>query len=110
MAAGQFDAGAGLRVVTGARPGDPLLSGLVAALSAVSAEFGEIWSRQEVAVHRTTRKVLEHPAVGVLDLQCDVVLSPPSGQRLVLFRPQPGTGTAEQLEMLAVLGTQSFTG
>lgn len=101
---------ADLRVVTGTRPADPTLSDLVAALSEASAEFREIWSRQEVAVRRSTRKVLDHPAVGVLDLQCDVVLSPPSGQRLVLFRPQPGTGTAERLEMLRVLGTQTFTG
>jgi len=59
-------------------------------------------------VRRTTHKVLTHPEVGRLDLQCDVVLSPPSGQRLVLFRPEPGTGTADRLAVLRVVGTQSF--
>jgi len=52
--------------------------------------------------------VLEHPEVGRLDLQCDVVLGPPSRQRLVLFRGQPGTPTAERLELLRVLGAQQF--
>jgi len=52
--------------------------------------------------------VINHPEVGRLDLQCDVVLSPPTRQRLVLFRPKPGTGTAERLQMLRVIGTQSF--
>jgi hypothetical protein len=52
--------------------------------------------------------VILHPEVGRLDLECDAVVSPPSGQRLVLFRPQPGTGTAERLEMLGVAGTQIF--
>lgn len=39
---------------------------------------------------------------------CDTVLIPASGQRLVLFRPQPGTGTAERFDMVRVLGVQTF--
>ena len=77
-------------------------------LAEPSAEFRDVWARQEVAVRKITHKVLIHPEVGRLDLECDVVLSPPSGQRLVLFRPQPGSGSGERLEMLAVLGTQTF--
>ena len=101
---------ADLRATAGRRAGDPAVSALVEALSRASAEFAAVWARQEVAVRRTTRKVLVHPEVGRLDLQCDVVLSPPSGQRLVLFRPQPGTGTADRLALLGVVGTQTFPG
>ncbi len=62
-----------------------------------------------------TVRSLEHALheaseVGRLDLKCDAAISPPSRQRLVLFRPQPVTGTAERLDMLGVLGTQSFAG
>ena len=99
---------ADLRAAAGQRRMDATVSSLVNALAEASAQFRAIWERQEVAVRRTTRKVLTHPEVGRLDLQCDVVVSPPSGQRLVLFRPQPGTGTAERLDMLRVVGTQSF--
>ncbi|EIV94603.1 helix-turn-helix transcriptional regulator [Frankia sp. QA3] len=99
---------ADLRVTLGRRHEDEAVRSLVAELSAASAEFREVWARQEVAVRRTTRKVLIHPEVGRLDLECDAVVSPPSGQRLVLFRPQPGSGAGERLEMLAVLGTQTF--
>jgi hypothetical protein len=53
--------------------------------------------------------VLDHPQVGRLELECDVVVSPPSGQSLVLFRPQPGTGTAERLALLRVVGTQDLS-
>ncbi|MFF4160316.1 hypothetical protein [Streptomyces sp. NPDC001678] len=52
---------------------------------------------------------LLHPHVGRLDLQCDVVLSPSTGNRLFLYRPQPGTDAAERLEFLRVLGHQTFT-
>ena len=101
---------ADLRATTGRRGTDPAVSALVDGLTRVSAEFRAVWARHEVAVRRTTHKVLTHPEVGRLDLQCDVVLSPPSGQRLVLFRPEPGTGTADRLAVLRVVGTQSFPG
>lgn len=100
---------ADLRATLGVRGDDPDVRGLVHALDEVSSEFRRIWARHEVAVRRSTRKVLLHPEVGRLELECDVVVSPPSGQRLVLFRPQPGTGTGERLDMLRVLGAQVFT-
>jgi transcriptional regulator with XRE-family HTH domain len=99
---------ADLRATLGLRPHDDDVRSLVDELSRSSAEFRAVWARQEVAVRKITHKVLIHPEVGRLDLECDVVLSPPSGQRLVLFRPQPGSGAGERLEMLDVLGTQTF--
>jgi transcriptional regulator with XRE-family HTH domain len=99
---------ADLRAGYGLRHGDAAVRSLVDDLSVASAEFREIWALEEVAVRRSTLKVIIHPEVGRLDLQCDVVLSPPSRQRLVLFRPQAGTGTAERLSMLRVIGTQDF--
>jgi len=93
----------------GARGNDPEVRSLTDELTAASESFRTIWQRQEVALRRTTHKILSHPQVGRLDLECDVVLSPPSGQRLVLFRPQAGSGTCERLSMLRVLGTQSFS-
>ncbi len=100
---------ADLRAAAGQRGMDPTVRRLVNELSAASPQFRALWQRKEVAVRHTTRKVLLHPDVGRLDLQCDVVLSPPSGQRLVLFRPQPGTGTAERLDLLRVVGVQSLS-
>ena len=99
---------ADLRASAARRGGDGASRELVAELGVVSDEFRSVWAEQEVAVRRTTRKVLAHPRVGRLDLQCDVVLSVASGQRLVLFRAQPGTGTAERLELLRAVGTQTL--
>lgn len=99
---------ADLRAATARRGTDATVQSLIDALTAASTEFTELWARQEVAVKRNTRKILQHDSVGRLDLECDVVVSPPSGQHLVLFRARPGTGTAERLAMLAVLGTQEF--
>ena len=99
---------ADLRLASGVRGADADVRGLVAELSTASAEFRELWGRQEVARRTSTRKVILHPQVGRLELECDVVVSPPSGQRLVLFRPQPGTGTGQRLELLRVVGVQEL--
>ena len=99
---------ADLRATLGQRHDDTDARALLAALSGISAEFRDVWARHEVAVRTTTRKRIVHPEVGLLDLDCDIVLSPPSGQRLVLFRAHPGTATTERLNLLHVLGTQTF--
>lgn len=100
---------ADLRAASSRRGADAAVRSLVEELGAVSQEFRAIWAQQEVAVRRTTRKVLSHPEAGQLDMRCDVVVSPPSGQRLILFRPQPGAHAAERLEMLGVIGTETFS-
>ena len=100
---------ADLRAAVARRGNDAPARQLVDALTEASAEFRRAWALHEVAAIQSTRKVLQHPRVGRLDCQCDVVVSPPSGQRLVLFRATPGTDAAERLALLAVIGTQSLT-
>ena len=97
-----------LRAAAARRPDDPTVAVLVDELRTRSADFSRMWDLNEVTATTTTRKLLQHPRVGLLDCQCDVVISPPSQQRLVLFRGTPGTNTSEQLAVLQVLGTQEF--
>ncbi|WP_459837729.1 MmyB family transcriptional regulator, partial [Catenuloplanes niger] len=89
-------------------PGDRFAHGLVADLLDRSAEFGALWARQEVAALASAPKLIRHPLIGELDLQCDVVLSPATGHRLVLFRPRPGSNAHERIAFLDVLGNQKF--
>ncbi|MEE6258764.1 helix-turn-helix domain-containing protein [Plantactinospora sonchi] len=94
---------ADLRAAVAWRGRDAAAVEFVTELSEASPEFRRIWDRHEVNVKRAARKVLIHPVVGRLDLECENVLGADSGQRLVLFRPQPGTGTDDRLEMLREL-------
>jgi transcriptional regulator with XRE-family HTH domain len=87
---------------------DRFAQGLVADLLERSAEFAEIWSQQHVAALTSAPKLIRHPLVGELDLQCDVVLSPATGHRLILFRPRPGSDAHKHIEFLGVLGNQKF--
>ena len=99
---------ADLRASLSWREKDAAARALVADLSSASSEFRDLWARHDVAVKQSNRKVLLHGRVGCLDCECDVVLSPPSGQRIVLFRGRPGTDTTERFAMLRVLGTQDL--
>ncbi|MBB4693138.1 MmyB family transcriptional regulator [Paractinoplanes abujensis] len=100
---------ADLRAGVAQRPaGDRFAHGLVADLLERSAEFAGLWAQQLVAPLTSAPKLIRHPLVGVLDLQCDVVLSPASGHRLVIFRPRPGSDAHEQIAFLGVLGNQKF--
>jgi transcriptional regulator with XRE-family HTH domain len=101
---------AGLRAVHG-RPGeDPEASELVERLLAESPEFADLWGRHEVGVHRDTRKRLIHPQVGMLELDCQVLTAENQTERLIVFTAAPGSESAEKLELLSVVGTQSFAG
>jgi len=81
---------------------------LVSDLQAASAEFADFWSDMQVTPLHSTRKLIVHPRAGNLDVQADYVRSERTGQRLVIFRPQPGSHTADSFEFLRALGDQSF--
>ncbi|MET0197816.1 MAG: helix-turn-helix transcriptional regulator [Rhodococcus fascians] len=99
---------ADLRVAVTRRPDDVRATSLIDELHRESDEFTRIWELGDVDTVAKTRKRLQHPRVGLLDCECDVVISPPSGQRLVLFRGAPGTDTHEKLELLGAIGMQEI--
>jgi transcriptional regulator with XRE-family HTH domain len=81
---------------------------MVSDLLTRSTEFRELWAEQEVAPLTSAPKRLLHPVVGELDLQCDVVLSPATGHRLIIFRPREGSDALSKMDFITVLGQQSF--
>ncbi|MFD4371576.1 helix-turn-helix transcriptional regulator [Streptomyces sp. NPDC058486] len=100
---------ADLRAAYGRRGGDPASTRLAERLREASEEFASLWSEHEVAVRRHSRMRVEHPLIGPVDLDCQVLLAPEGEQRLVFLTPPPGTDTADRLALLAVVGTEQFT-
>ncbi|PZG21749.1 helix-turn-helix transcriptional regulator [Nonomuraea aridisoli] len=101
---------ADLRAAAARRGGDAVSERLIADLLGESEEFARYWDDMAVEPLRSTRKHLIHPHAGPLDVQCDFVLSSTTGHRLVIFRPQPGSTTADNFAFLHVLGEQTFDG
>ncbi|MEV6360567.1 MmyB family transcriptional regulator [Nocardia asteroides] len=98
-----------LRATLAVRPADPLAGRLIEALRADSLEFAELWARHDVAVRRSDRKRIVHPAVGLIELDFDVLATARQDQRLIVYSPAPGSAAVSQLELLAVLGQERFT-
>lgn len=100
---------ADLRATLARRPDDVRLTGLVRRLRARSEEFSALWDTHEVAVRRTDTKRFLHPVVGLLELDCEVLLSPEHDQRLIIYTARPGSESHERLQLLRVVGLQSLS-
>jgi transcriptional regulator with XRE-family HTH domain len=97
---------ADLRATTGRYPRDPDLADLLRDLRRIDA-FEALWSRQLVAEHQQSHKTVDHPDVGQLDIDCDVLTTQRSDLRVVVFTPRPGSDSRSKLDLLAALGTQT---
>ncbi|WP_329299565.1 helix-turn-helix transcriptional regulator [Streptomyces sp. NBC_00659] len=99
---------ANLRAVTAARPDDPAPAALVAELRSTSEEFALLWESHEVAVRRAATKRFLHPTVGLLELDCELLLSSGDHQQLIVHTARPGTESYERLRLLRVVGLQNM--
>jgi transcriptional regulator with XRE-family HTH domain len=100
---------ANLRAVTAARPEDPAPTRLVTELRSSSPEFAELWEFHEVAVRRSSTKRFCHPTVGLLELDCEVLLDAGHDQLLIVHTARPGTPSHNRLQLLRVLGLQDLS-
>ncbi|MGW2725408.1 helix-turn-helix transcriptional regulator [Streptomyces sp. NPDC001492] len=99
---------ANLRAVAAARPDDPEPAALVAELRAGSEEFARLWAEHEVAVRRRSTKRFQHPLVGLLELDCEILLNEDDHHHLVIHTARPGTESYERLQLLRVVGLQDL--
>jgi hypothetical protein len=99
-----------LRATATRYPADPRLRQLIAELRTNSARFAELWDSGAMSRPEVSRKTVDHPQVGPVTLDCDVLSVTGSGLRILVYTAEPGTQDAERLELLAVLGTQTLTG
>jgi transcriptional regulator with XRE-family HTH domain len=99
---------ADLHDAVGRYPEDPELQELIEDLRATSARFDELWRARPTAVHAATRKTFEHPDVGRVTLDCDVLTVHGSDLRLVIYTAEPESPDAAALELVGVLGLQAM--
>jgi transcriptional regulator with XRE-family HTH domain len=98
----------GLRgAVTLRGPGSPAAQ-LVDLLLAQSEEFREVWNYHEVGIRPQEVKNFIHPELGVLELDCQVLLDPSQSHSLLVYTATPGSESHEKLQLLSVIGTQAL--
>jgi transcriptional regulator with XRE-family HTH domain len=101
---------ANLRAAYGAMGAQSRAAELVAALQKASAEFAGLWERHEVARRFEDHKVLIHPELGPIELDCQVLFTEDQSQALLVLTAPPRTEGYEKLQLLAVLGHERFAG
>ncbi|MEW2495121.1 helix-turn-helix transcriptional regulator [Streptomyces nodosus] len=101
---------ADLRVAAESYPADRRLQRLIAELREGSERFAELWHAGAVGRHEASRKTIDHPQVGPVTLDCDILTVAGSDLRIMVYTAEPGTEDAERLALLTVLGTQDLVG
>ena len=99
---------ADLRAATARYPTDAGLRSLIKDLRGNSTDFARLWDTGIVAVHETDTKTIHHPDVGILTLDCDVLMAPGSDLRIVAYTAAPGSDACDRLGGLNVIGAQDM--
>ncbi|NMO34844.1 helix-turn-helix domain-containing protein [Streptomyces sp. GMY01] len=99
---------ADLRTAAERYPDDRRLHRLIAELRTGSERFAALWDTGAAGRHEASRKTIDHPRVGPVTLDCDILTVAGSDLRLMVYTAEPGTEDAERLALLTVLGTQDL--
>ena len=91
-------------------PRDAGLVALTEELTRTSPEFARLCREGTVGRHVSSRKTIEHPDVGDVTCDCDVLTVPGSDVRLVVYTVAAGSVDAEKLEFLRVTRGQGGPG
>jgi transcriptional regulator with XRE-family HTH domain len=89
-------------------PDDRELARLLSALRAESSRFVELWQQRPAARISSQRKTVDHPEVGPIELDCDVLRADGTDLLLIVYSAVPGSHDEQLLELLAVVGLQRF--
>ena len=90
-----------LHRAAGRYPNDGPLHALIEELRALSPRFEELWQQRPVAMHTADRKTIEHPQIGRITVDCDVMTVAGSDLRLIVYTAPPGSDDARALALLA---------
>ena len=101
---------ADLRLTAARYRTDRTLTRLVGELREQSPHFVELWESGDPGFRQepSKRKVIDHPAVGRITLDCDTLFVAGDDLRLMVYTAEPATADADRLALAVVLGTQTL--
>lgn len=100
---------ADLRRATGRFSGDTRLTRLIRDLAAGNERFAALWATGTVAAHREDHKTIEHPSVGEVSVDCDVLTDGDSEFKIVIMTAVPGSADETKLHLASVTGAPDAT-
>jgi transcriptional regulator with XRE-family HTH domain len=98
-----------LRMTAARYPNDAETTELIDELRSGSSEFAELWDSGDVSAQAHLCKTFDHPLVGRIVVNCDVLDIADLDQRVVIYTAAPGSASEEAMRLLSVVGTQQMT-
>ncbi|GAA0453322.1 transcriptional regulator [Paractinoplanes deccanensis] len=99
-----------LRRATGRFPRDRRLAALVRELREGNERFAELWAAGTVGAHREDRKVVEHPSVGPITVDCDTLTDGDAELKIVILTAAPGSEDETKVRLAAISPAPGRTG
>jgi transcriptional regulator with XRE-family HTH domain len=94
-----------LRRATGRFPHDTRLAELIRVLRTGNPRFADLWATGAVAAHREDHKTIEHPSVGPVAVDCDVLIDGDSELKIVIMTAVPGSADETKLQLAVIAGS-----
>jgi len=96
-----------LRRATGRFPNSSRLTNLIQELTTGNRRFAELWASGVVGAHREDHKIVEHPTVGPITVDCDVLTDGDAELKIVILTAAPETEDETKLQLARIAGTRS---
>ena len=93
-----------LRRATGRFPTSSRLAELIRVLVTGSPRFAELWASGAVGAHREDHKIVAHPAVGPIAVDCDVMTDGDAEQKIVILTAAAETEDETKLQLAILSG------
>jgi transcriptional regulator with XRE-family HTH domain len=95
---------ADLRRASARYPGDPRLATLIRRTLDGNARFAALWHDAAVGHHTEDRKMIRHPDIGDITVDCDVLSDGDTDLKIVIYTAAPGSEDATKLDLALVAG------
>jgi len=96
-----------LRRATGRFPHDKRLANLIQALNSGNKRFAGLWASAAVGAHREDRKIVDHPMVGPITVDCDTLSDGDSDLKVVILTAEPDSEDETKLRLATITGNGS---
>ncbi|GAA0577741.1 helix-turn-helix transcriptional regulator [Paractinoplanes ferrugineus] len=98
---------ADLRRATGRFPDSRRLAALIEELTAGSERFATLWADGVVGAHRSDQKMIDHPQVGPIAVDCDVLTDGEVDLKIVIMSAAPDSDDETRLRLATLAGAAS---
>jgi transcription regulator MmyB-like protein len=80
------------------------LTDLIQVLTTGNQRFAELWAVGAVGAHREDHKIVDHPSVGPITVDCDVLTDGDTELKIVILTTAPGTEDETNMRLALLSG------